>query len=251
LNTTQFIFLLGPTNAGKGLLIKLFFRAITHLIKAFGLKVGLISFGNIIRDLRKNDPVFEREYGPLIDRGDLVPDNKAIEIFAASVEKLRREGGYDFVIVDGFCRSVPQIEYASSNGYLQKKDRVFMIEASAKTCLKRWTSRKTTSERSDDKEIETFYGRYHLHRDSAPQLRHMFKENEAPVIDLDAGHECEEGETDKEKLRRCKMNEKDHDGDKYIMEFVFPELLSHILPLIVEATARRPNRIFQESLHGG
>ncbi len=251
MNTTQFIFLLGPTNAGKGLLIKLFFRAITRLMKAFGLKVGLISFGNIIRDLRKNDAVFEREYGPLIDRGDLVPDHKAIEIFAEAVEKLRFEGGYDFVLVDGFCRSVPQIQYASKNGYLQSKDRVFMIEASAKTCLKRWTSRKTTSERSDDKEIETFYGRYHLHRDSAPKLRHMFKENDAPVIDLDGGHECEDNEIDAEKLRRCKLNQKDHDGDKFIMEFVFPELLSHLLPLIVRAATKKPNRILEESLHNG
>ncbi len=220
-------------------------------MQAFGLKVGLISFGNIIRNLRKNDPAFEREYGPLIDRGDLVPDEKAIEIFATEVERLELEGGYDFILVDGFCRSVPQIEYASQNGYLQAKDRVFMIETSAKTCMKRWASRKTTSERSDDKEIETFYGRYHLHRDSAPQLRHMFKENDAPVIDLDGGHECEENEKDEEKLRRCRMNEKDHDGDKFIMEFVFPELLSHLLPLIMETVSKKPDRVFHSSLHDG
>jgi adenylate kinase family enzyme len=216
-----------------------------------GLKVGLISFGNIIRDLRKNDPEFERDYGPLIDKGKLVPDLKAIEIFGNEVAKLHAEGGYDFVIVDGFCRSVIQIEYASQNGYLETKDRVFMIEASAKTCLKRWSHRKTTSERTDDKEMQTFYDRYHLHRDSASQLRHMFKENDAPVVDLDGGHECEEHEKDPDKLKRCKINEADRDGDKFIMEFVFPELLSHLLPLFVETLAKKPDRIFHESLHDG
>jgi len=149
------------------------------------LNIGIISFGDIIRSLLETDGDFAKKYRTSLARGDLIDDPRAIEIFQIEMDKIIKEKSPQMVIVDGFCRSVPQIGYAADNGYLSENSMVFMIEASLETCLERFLHRKKKSvHRLIDAEIETFHKRYHLHLDTAPALRAMFKETPCKLIDV-------------------------------------------------------------------
>jgi adenylate kinase family enzyme len=205
---TRFLFLLGPTCVGKGFIIKLISRLFACL-QAMGLRVGLISFGQIIRDLMDSDPEFRAKYGDVVRNGDLIEDPKAIELFEAKLAELCREGCYHLIIVDGFCRTTVQIRYAIENGYLQAKDRVYIIEGSFETCLKRFTHRKGRDTTRTETEISTFTKRYHLHSDSVNDLMALFQSTEAKTVSID--------------------------GNPDIAEFVFPALMQEVLPLAIKA----------------
>jgi adenylate kinase family enzyme len=206
LNSTKFVFLLGPTSVGKGFIIKLILRICAILTGISRLNIGLISFGQIIRDKLGSDPAFRAAYGSIVARGDLVDDDKAIELFEEKLADIMDDGESgrpDIILVDGFCRSETQIQHAAQNGYLRKQDKVFIIEASLETCLARFLHRNAHDTSRIDSEMQTFRRRYHLHSDGISTLRALFKESNAEVIDID--------------------------GDKDIAEFVFPELFGHIL----------------------
>lgn len=209
LSNTRFIFLLGPTCVGKGFLIKLVLRILVQIQSLMGLKVELISFGQIIRDLLEKDPDFKERYGASIARGELLDDPMAIELFSKKIDELCAAGIPDIILVDGFCRTKIQIEYSIQNGYLQEKDTVCIIGGSFDTCFKRFANRKTRDTSRSETEIETFRSRYHLHTDSIGDLRALFKDCEAREIDID--------------------------GNKDIPEFVGPALTNELLPVFFQS----------------
>ncbi|MDE1875027.1 MAG: nucleoside monophosphate kinase [Patescibacteria group bacterium] len=186
---TRFVLLLSATCAGKGFTLNLTEKAVT-LLRANGLKVAFISFGQMIRDRMKTDSEFKTLYKPTVERGDLLPDDVCIEMFENRLNQIVIEMGMPHIVfVDGFCRTEIQIEHAIERGYLEDKDSVIILNAAFETCLSRFGHRKKMSPDRLESEVGTFRKRYHLHTDTIPRLRAMFKDCNAHEYEIDADGE--------------------------------------------------------------
>ena len=84
---------LGKPNAGKGTYAKI-------LSKKFN--IPHISSGEIFREMKAANPKFAAKMQPYDEKGELYPDDLAVEIVTA---KLITLNGY---ILDGFPRTLPQ-----------------------------------------------------------------------------------------------------------------------------------------------
>ncbi|MBI5134103.1 MAG: hypothetical protein HZA81_01835 [Candidatus Taylorbacteria bacterium] len=193
---TRFVYFIGPTCVGKGYLMKLLLSWLRVMINRGLVRVGIVSFGDIVKDLLESDPEFNRAYGPMVRAGDLIPDPEAIILFERKIDEMAKNGMPNMVLVDGFCRSPNQIAFAAREGYLAEGDKVFMIEASESTCLARFMHRcenKPNGKNRIDAELPTFHKRFRLHQNTAPQLREMFKETACDVIEVDGDESIAEG----------------------------------------------------------
>lgn len=211
---TKFNYLIGPTCVGKGFILKLLDRVLTHS-REQNLTVGCISFGQIIRDLMKRDADFRRKHEQTIKRGDLLDDPAAIELFSGKLGELSQEGPFDLMFVDGFCRTVPQVTHAADLGLLRRQDTIFVIEASLHVCAERFTHRNEHDSSRLEREMPTFQKRYHLHADNVGQLKTALRMTAA-------------GE-----------NIREIDANRSIPEFAFPSFMSHLLPVISDLVSKR------------
>lgn len=207
---TSFVFFLGPTCVGKGFIGKLADISLAPCILA-GLRVGKISFGEIIRGLLKTDPDFQARNQETVRNGDLLPDDEAIALFDRKLVELASEGPFDLILVDGFCRTALQVEHAQKHGYLRDKDRVFVIEASFDACSRRFTHRNQKDPTRLEREMKTFIKRYHLHADGIEHLEVKLQECGAEVIEIDA--------------------------EESIPESAFPALIGHLILKITHIVA--------------
>lgn len=214
---TRFGYKAGPTSVGKGFEEVLEKRSLAGLVVA-GLVVRYVSFGQIIRGKLEKDPAFERLHGATVRKGDLLPDEPAIDIFTEATDRIFQESEPDLVLVDGFCRSGPQISFAATNGFVDERDQFYFLNASIETCAGRFSHRsKQSNTQRNDQEWSTFYRRYHLHRDTVGNLRGTLLElkSSPQIIDIDA-------------------DKRPEDGDNFIKaipEAVHPAVLFHLLPL--------------------
>jgi len=69
------------------------------------LGIPKISTGDMLRDAIRNDTPLGREAAPLMDRGDLVPDELLLRLIAERISQPDCDRGY---ILDGFPRTLPQ-----------------------------------------------------------------------------------------------------------------------------------------------
>ncbi len=182
------------------------------------LRIGYISFGQIIRDLMKSDPEFAAKYSG-VNKGKLLDDTEAIRLFEKRLSELQAEGHWDIIFVDGFGRSPDQIHYLGEQGMLRTKDCVFMIDADIRTCNKRWAKRASEGSRADDTAIQTFYDRWHLHNDSVPHLRTAFATYDASVVDINGG-------------KQCKHDISDATGELFVAEHTFTQMFSHVMLIV-------------------
>jgi adenylate kinase family enzyme len=215
---TRFGYKLGPTSVGKGFEEKLEKRTLQGLINQ-GLTVEWISFGQIIRDKLKSDPTFERLHGKTVKKGKLLPDEPAIDIFTEATDRIFQEGEPDLVLVDGFCRSVPQIVFATENRFVDDRDYFYFLEAKKETCLFRFLGRAAKmEEKRKDQELRTFYSRYALHRRTIGDLHNSLREaRKSPtIVEVDANQD--------------------------IAEFVHPHILQTLLPVAFRQMAARRRR---------
>jgi len=181
----KFVVLIGPTSVGKGFEVKLMLRTLAGLM-AQGLKVSVISFGQIIRDKMAHDRSFFKKFGHTVGKGSLLDNATAIELFEEAYTLLCKDGTPDLVIIDGFCRSTEQIRWASDNGFLRSSDLVYLLEADMAVCVERFVHRNNHADaKRIDTEMETFYARFHLHTNTIGDLRALLKET-AHVVDIDA-----------------------------------------------------------------
>jgi adenylate kinase family enzyme len=209
---TAFVYKIGPTCVGKGFIEKLEKRSLIGLASA-GLRIGHVSFGQMIRDRLKTDPSFASDHGETVRRGGLLEDEVAIALFSQELDRILGSTEPDVVFVDGFCRSTVQIDFSIQNGFLRKRDLFCVIEAPINVCLQRFSKR--SGDARADQETETFYHRYHLHRDTVGDLRNMLEESSEPpqIADIDASSD--------------------------IAEFAFPQYLSRVLPIAFSQMAAR------------
>ena len=89
---------LGPPGAGKGTQAK-------QIAKHYG--VPHLSTGDMFRDLVARDTPLGRRAKPIMDRGDLVPDDIVLEMVAERISRPDTARGF---VLDGFPRTLPQAE---------------------------------------------------------------------------------------------------------------------------------------------
>ena len=131
----QALIFLGPPGAGKGTQAK-------RIAKLYGLPH--LSTGDMLRDAVARGTEMGREAKPIMERGELVPD----EIIMRMVEqRLKQADCSEGFIFDGFPRTIPQAEQLDAILGRQGFGKPLVIEfrVSQETLLRRVSGRWTCS----------------------------------------------------------------------------------------------------------
>lgn len=131
------ILILGPQGSGKGTQAKLI--AASH-------GVPHVATGDILRAAIAAESELGRRVQPILERGDLVPDELMVDLIRA---RLAEEDGF---VLDGFPRTVPQSEAldAMLEEIGKPLDVVLLLEVSDDVSLERLLERRAAEGRSDD-----------------------------------------------------------------------------------------------------
>lgn len=134
------IILFGPPGAGKGTQAKLIQDE---------FNIPHLSTGEIFRAAIKNKTPLGLKVKSILDNGELVPDEKVVELVADELSKEKYQDGY---ILDGFPRTVVQAE--SFDQFLEENDdeldAFILLSVPEEELIKRILSRGEG--RSDDTE---------------------------------------------------------------------------------------------------
>jgi adenylate kinase len=96
--SARLVILLGPPGAGKGTQAR-------RIAGQYGLQH--LSTGDMLRDSLHRDTEFARKAKPLINRGELVPDNIVLGMVQDRIAQSDCGNGF---ILDGFPRTLPQAQ---------------------------------------------------------------------------------------------------------------------------------------------
>ena len=131
------VLLLGPQGSGKGTQAK-------RIADAYG--APHIATGEILRSAISQGTELGRRVQPIIDRGDLVPDDLMVDLIR---ERLRDEDGF---VLDGFPRTVHQAEALDSMlAEIGKPiDLVLLLQVSDDVASERLLHRAAEEGRLDD-----------------------------------------------------------------------------------------------------
>ncbi|SDE38586.1 adenylate kinase [Thermus arciformis] len=153
------VIFLGPPGAGKG-------TQAARLAEELSFKK--LSTGDILRDHVARGTPLGQQVKPIMDRGDLVPD----ELILALI----REELADRVILDGFPRTLPQAE-ALDRLLAETGTRllgVVLVEVPEEELVRRLLRRAELEGRSDDNE-ETIRRRLEVYREKTEPLVHYYE----------------------------------------------------------------------------
>lgn len=146
-------------------------------------EVKVISTGQLARDERGRNRQFDEQYGPIMDRGDRLDKDVMDRLFHQALCESRSSD----LIIDGYIRSIAQVEESMRLGLLGPNAIVFDLKAKHKTCIKRFGHRMTKEGRSDDQAgAETFNHRYELHENTVGGILSVIGETDATVVTIDA-----------------------------------------------------------------
>lgn len=152
----------GPPGSGKG----------TQASRvAVRLGIPHVAAGDMLRDEVARNTALGREAKPIMDAGDLVPDDLVVRMIESRLDQPDAAGG---VLLDGFPRTVPQA-VALDAMLAARNDRVAWVvslEVPDDELKTRILKRATTEGRSDDT-AEGLAQRLIVYRhDTAPVLEH-------------------------------------------------------------------------------
>jgi adenylate kinase len=131
------ILILGPQGSGKGTQAKLI---------ASSAGIPHVATGDMLRAAVADESELGRRVQPILERGDLVPDDLMVELIRA---RLLDEDGF---VLDGFPRTVPQAEAldAMLDEIGKPLDVVLLLQVSDEVSLERLLGRRAAEGRSDD-----------------------------------------------------------------------------------------------------
>jgi adenylate kinase len=131
------ILILGPQGSGKGTQAR-------RIAAAYG--VPHVATGDILRSAVAAGTELGRQVEPILERGDLVPDDLMVELIR---ERLAGEDGF---VLDGFPRTVPQAEAldAMLDEIGKPLDVVLLLDVGDEVALGRLLARRADEGRSDD-----------------------------------------------------------------------------------------------------
>ncbi len=143
------ILILGPQGSGKG-------TQAAKIAAAYG--VPHVATGDILRAAVANGSELGLRVRPILERGDLVPDDLMVGLIR---ERLEREDGF---VLDGFPRTVPQAEALDLMLEEIEKplDVVLLLEVSDDVAIERLLHRGEIEHRADD-EPEAIRNRLRLY----------------------------------------------------------------------------------------
>ena len=162
------IILFGLAGSGKGTQGK-------ALSEIFGWR--WLSVGEAIRQTG--------EFKEITDRGELVPDDKVIELMNRQIEKAESEG-FD-VILDGYPRDVVQAEYLTNN-MADKIDGAIVLEVPKEELYERLALRG----RDDDLERESIDRRFEVFEQNIGLILPLFEAKNVPIEYVDGVGSVEE-----------------------------------------------------------
>jgi adenylate kinase len=156
------ILLLGPQGSGKGTQAK-------RIAAEYGL--GHIATGDMLRGAIAAGTLLGRRVQPIVDAGELVPDDLMIELIR---ERLAEEDAQEGFILDGFPRTMVQAEALDPmlREIGRELDVVFVLQISDAACIGRLLKRAAEEGRVDDtpEAIETRLARYQ--EETEPLVEH-------------------------------------------------------------------------------
>lgn len=131
------ILILGPQGSGKGTQAK-------RIAAAHG--TPHVATGDILRAAVSDDGELGRRVGPILECGDLVPDDLMVDLIR---ERLADEDGF---VLDGFPRTVPQAEALDTMlvDIGKPLDAVILLEVSDEVATGRLQARAAAEGRADD-----------------------------------------------------------------------------------------------------
>jgi len=157
------VIFLGPPGAGKG-------TQAARLAEELSFKK--LSTGDILRDHVARGTPLGLQVKPIMDRGDLVPDDLILALI--------REELSDRVIFDGFPRTIPQAE--ALDRLLEETGTkllgVVLVEVPEEELVRRLLKRAELEGRSDDNE-ETIRRRLQVYREKTEPLIQYYEKTGA------------------------------------------------------------------------
>ena len=156
------ILLLGPQGSGKGTQAK-------RISAEYG--IPHIATGDMLRAAIAAGTPLGRQVGPILERGELVPDELMIELIR---ERIEADDTRDGFVLDGFPRTTAQADALDTT--LREIGReltiVFGLQVSDEVCVGRLTKRALEEGRADDTP-EAIATRLELyHRETEPLVEH-------------------------------------------------------------------------------
>ena len=156
------ILLLGPQGSGKGTQAR-------RISREYG--ISQIAAGDMLRAAIALGTPLGLQVKPILDSGELVPDELIIDLIR---ERLEEPDAADGFVLDGFPRTMAQADALDS--MLREIGReltvVFALQVSDEICIERLLKRAREEQRADDTP-EAIRKRLELyHRETEPLIEH-------------------------------------------------------------------------------
>jgi adenylate kinase len=172
----EIVVLVGPPGSGKGTLAK-------SLVEEYEFQH--ISTGDLIRNSE------DEELKKIISKGEMVPDDKMIEILESKINKLDLEKN---IVLDGYPRNLEQAKQLDK--MLGKMgvglSHAIFINIGREEAIKRIQKRSETENRSDDSDFDVINKRFDEYLEKTFPLVDLYKKSRK-LIEVD-------GSTGKEKV---------------------------------------------------
>jgi adenylate kinase len=169
------ILLLGPQGSGKGTQAK-------RIAAEYG--IPHIATGDMLRAAIAAETPLGLQVKPILERGELVPDELMTELIRERLEEADAVEGF---VIDGFPRTMPQAE--AFDGMLREIGReltiVFALQVSDEICIARLLKRAQEEGRPDDAPaaIRTRLALYH--GETEPLIEHYRTQGTLVTIHAD------------------------------------------------------------------
>ena len=156
------ILLLGPQGSGKGTQAK-------RIASEYGL--AHVATGDMLRAEIAGKSEFGLRVKPILDAGELVPDEWMVDLIR---QRLEEDDAQDGFILDGFPRTMAQADALDEmlREVGRELDVVFVLQLADEICIQRMLKRAEEEGRSDDapdvirRRLKTF------HAETAPLIEH-------------------------------------------------------------------------------
>jgi adenylate kinase len=156
------ILLLGPQGSGKGTQAK-------RISTEYG--IPHVATGDMLRETIAGGTELGRKVKPILERGDLVPDEDMITLIR---ERLSRDDPAEGFVLDGFPRTMAQAE--ALDAMLREIGReltiVFELQLPDEVCIERLLRRARLEGRVDDTPEVVRHRLELYHRETEPLVEH-------------------------------------------------------------------------------
>jgi adenylate kinase len=156
------ILLLGPQGSGKGTQAK-------RISTEYG--IPHVATGDMLRETIAGGAELGRKVKPILERGDLVPDEDMITLIR---ERLSRDDTAEGFVLDGFPRTMAQAE--ALDAMLREIGReltiVFELQLPDEVCIERLLRRARLEGRVDDTPEVVRHRLELYHRETEPLIEH-------------------------------------------------------------------------------